>query len=464
MGNNEMGIGEYIAGWFAHNGNVTGGVWFAIFIVLLLVKPKKDVKTILLLLPKIAGTYVVFLLICFMITLSTEAASGEVAAFLQFYLTPFLACVLAGLVFRDYGLSARVVMLGLYFTTYCLTPSLDFMFGFSLPKSPDIGVFGSYILTVLSRVILLATFVVCLKRFNTDGFHSGSVWSVLIFVGVCAIVCAVQCLTFFTFEFEVMNYGCLFIWIAEMFIYAFFYMFKRQNSMKIDADIENAKLKNDMVLMRAAADNYDNMRMLRHDLKNQYAYIATLYEQGKDEEAKRFFGELSAKADAVLGNVNVSSGNRTVDIAVNMTAAKAERAGVSFEHICAVSPELRFTDSDLFSLLINLLDNAIEGSARSDAEDKRAVIMMYEQGNYLMIRVTNSVAEEDAAKRAAAGGLTSKSDKTAHGYGGRIVRRIARKYDGEVAYSAENGTFCAKAMLALTGIDDIKKEAGDEKV
>lgn len=60
MGNNEMGIGEYIAGWFAHNGNVTGGVWFAIFIVLLLVKPKKDVKTILLLLPKIAGTYVVF--------------------------------------------------------------------------------------------------------------------------------------------------------------------------------------------------------------------------------------------------------------------------------------------------------------------------------------------------------------------------------------------------------------------
>lgn len=316
-------------------------------------------------------------------------------------------------------------------------------------------------LMVLPRIVLPTAFVALLKKFNTDGFHSGSIWPVLIFEGVCMIVCIVQFINFFTFEFEIMNYGCIFIWIAEVLIYVFYYLFKRQNSMRIDGEIENAKLKNEMILMETAADGYDNMRMLRHDLKNQYAYIATLYEQGKDEEAKKFFGELSAKADAVL--TNISSGNRTVDIAVNMTAAKAERTGVCFEHICTVPSKLRFADSDFFSLLINLLNNAVEGGARSNAEKKTVSLLIYCQGNYMMICVTNSVGEIEAAARAASG-ITSKTDKNAHGYGSRIVKKIVHKYDGEVVYSEENGTFCAKAMLALRGLDEIKRdeETGNE--
>lgn len=457
---NDVGVGEYIAGWFTNNGNVTGGIWFALFIVLLLVKHRKDLKSILLILLKIVGTYAVFLLVCFVITVLSESASGEVSAFLQFYLTPLLVCIASGFVFRDYGPSARAVMIGMYFTTYCLTPSLDFMLGVALPR-PGMDRFASYMLMVLPRIVLLTAFVALLKKFNTDGFHSGSIWPVLIFEGVCMIVCIVQCITFFTFEFEIMNYGCIFIWIAEVLIYVFYYLFKRQNSMRIDGEIENAKLKNEMILMETAADGYDNMRMLRHDLKNQYAYIATLYEQGKDEEAKKFFGELSAKADAVL--TNISSGNRTVDIAVNMTAAKAERTGVCFEHICTVPSKLRFADSDFFSLLINLLDNAVDGSARSNAEKKTVSLLIYCQGNYMMICVTNSVGEIEAAARAASG-ITSKTDKNAHGYGSRIVKKIVHKYDGEVVYSEENGTFCAKAMLALRGLDEIKRdeETGNE--
>ena len=448
---NDVDFGAFVADWFLHNGNVLSGVQFAVFAVALLALPGKNVKKWLLLLPEAAAVYAAFLAVCFVITLATSAAPSDIASYLQFYLTPLTVCVGIAFVFREYRLSARTVMLSLYLTTWYLTPSLDFIIGVSIPHA-GWSAFASYLLTILPRVILLAVFVIMLKKFNTASFRSGSIWPVLIFEGVCVIVCVVQSITFFAFEFEIMNYGCLLVWIAELIIYVFFYLFMRQNSMKIDGDIENAKLKSEMMLMETMTSNYDSMRMLKHDLRNQYAYIAALYEQGRDDDAKRFFKEMSHDAVEVLDVV--SSGNRTVDIAVNMAAAKAARSGVKFESTCTAPAEMRFTDSDLFSLLINLFDNAVEGSARSGAEEKRASVVVYPQGNYLMIRVTNT-AGGDVTAESVARGMTSKADKAAHGYGSRIVRKIALRYDGDVVYTAKNGVFCAKAMIALNDISTV---------
>ena len=45
--------------------------------------------------------------------------------------------------------------------------------------------------------------------------------------------------------------------------------------------------------------------------------------------------------------------------------------------------------------------------------------------------------------------LTTKDDASLHGYGTRLVSKIAAKYDGVADFSYREGTFTVNAMLSM---------------
>lgn len=45
--------------------------------------------------------------------------------------------------------------------------------------------------------------------------------------------------------------------------------------------------------------------------------------------------------------------------------------------------------------------------------------------------------------------LTSKDEKDCHGYGLLNIRRVARKYHGDIDITLKNGEFCLCIMLML---------------
>lgn len=97
-------------------------------------------------------------------------------------------------------------------------------------------------------------------------------------------------------------------------------------------------------------------------------------------------------------------------------------------------------DKDMCALVFNLLDNAID-AARSSKE-KQIYIKLMMHNDSLIIEVTNSTAQ--------APDFHSKKGED-HGYGIKIIERIAAKYDGMVKYDydEQNGTVSAHCLLPL---------------
>ena len=51
---------------------------------------------------------------------------------------------------------------------------------------------------------------------------------------------------------------------------------------------------------------------------------------------------------------------------------------------------------------------------------------------------------------------TTKSNPSYHGYGIRLIRQIAEKYNGAADFSATKESFICRVMLTLDGVDEEK--------
>ena len=190
-------------------------------------------------------------------------------------------------------------------------------------------------------------------------------------------------------------------------------------------------------------DNLEEMRKIRHDIKNQFAYMRIILEQNKYDELREYFDNLSDRVAVPLSFSDCE--NRVVRDVLNLEMGKLPK-GVTIDYKVAVGAELAVGDIDLTALLINLLDNAIEACER-DRVTGAIELRMRETDGYLFVSVYNPVSDEAKARKVFAG-KTSKSGAD-HGYGTKIVAAVVEKYRGVINYTVEKGRFGAEAMLAL---------------
>ena len=96
------------------------------------------------------------------------------------------------------------------------------------------------------------------------------------------------------------------------------------------------------------------------------------------------------------------------------------------------------------SLLVNLLDNAIEASRRASSPSISVKLCMKQ--DYLFCYVTNNIDEGSLSANPEL--KSTKKDKTMHGFGIRTVKLIAEQYHGDCEFSVKDGRFFATVMLA----------------
>ncbi len=236
--------------------------------------------------------------------------------------------------------------------------------------------------------------------------------------------------------------------VAELVVYYAVLRLVRGFNERRQLQAERHLMEGRLAALDAYRESGESLRILRHEVKNQYAYIKMLLEQKDYERAEEFFGEMSMRANPTFLHVN--SGNALVDDIVNLELSRATAAGVDVDSRIAVPPELPFEEIDLASVLMNLLDNAIEACAQVPPAEKTIRLALVADGGSLLISVSNPAAQ---APRAAERGdlLTTKKDSSLHGYGTGIIKKIAEKYDGVADFSFADGVFTAKVMLALLG-------------
>jgi sensor histidine kinase regulating citrate/malate metabolism len=182
-------------------------------------------------------------------------------------------------------------------------------------------------------------------------------------------------------------------------------------------------------------ENAAVINMKCHDLKKQIAMIR------KMSDAEQREGSLKQVEKAILIYDGIAkTKNDTVNLIVSEKSMLCEKYGISFSYILKVDHLDKLNELDLYSLLGNALDNAIEEEVKIGEREKRIISLKTEMkdGN-IQIHVENYIESRPIFKDGLP--VTTKENKQWHGYGMKSIKYIAEKYHGTIDISVEDNMF-----------------------
>ena len=188
--------------------------------------------------------------------------------------------------------------------------------------------------------------------------------------------------------------------------------------------------------------NREELAKISHDIKNQFAYVGALLQQGKYEEAQKYVEDYVNTSNPVLNSFSCS--NNVINSIINLELTKAKIKRIKIDVKVVVPPSLPFQDSDLVSLLTNMIDNALENYYSENKESITVRIM--KQNDSIRFIVSNPVNMEKINPRAL---TTTRKTGRGHGYGTKIIKNIVVAYNGYVDFNVEDNHFICDVMLNL---------------
>lgn len=179
-----------------------------------------------------------------------------------------------------------------------------------------------------------------------------------------------------------------------------------------------------------------------HDLKHQIRGIRNSSKEDID-------GYLEEMEDSIyIYEAIVKTGNEVLDTILTEKSLYCKEHEITVS--CVVDGnQMNFINTvDLYAILGNTIDNAIEAVEKFEEKEKRQIdIMIYRQQNFLIMNIINPIKgtlvyEEELP-------VTTKKDRKYHGYGLKSMKHLVKKYDGFLSISEENGCFSLKMLIPI---------------
>lgn len=215
---------------------------------------------------------------------------------------------------------------------------------------------------------------------------------------------------------------------------------------KNNTAIENEKLKLLLTYNKQYIENADTeyqlIRKLRHDTKDVYRVIDDYLESNDVENARKYIRQMVDIADDRIIFVNTQ--NNAVNAIINSKLTIAKSFGINATCL-SINEFDGIDDIDLCRLLSNMLENAITATSNIKLKDKQINLKILLKSDKYTFLIKNSidasVLKENPKLR------TTKTKFDSHGYGVKIIRDIAKKYNGHCDFYEEENMFCCLAVL-----------------
>lgn len=238
-------------------------------------------------------------------------------------------------------------------------------------------------------------------------------------------------------------------WIILSVILLFAILFYRVNQQR-EMEAEIAKLKQEQAeiverdyqaLRRTYADN----AKLYHDLHNHIEAIYQCLIQGDTKEAVRYCEDLRTPVRQI--SQTVWTGDKALDYLISSKMALAEQEQIKTKVNIEYPHNTNIRSVDLTTILGNLLDNALE-AAKAAPESLRFLNLTMRRINaMLIIKVENGYGNTPIQENGKL--LTSKKDKSFHGWGLKSVQTAADRYDGTIRTDYKDHVFQSVVTLSF---------------
>ena len=221
--------------------------------------------------------------------------------------------------------------------------------------------------------------------------------------------------------------------------------FLDENNLKRDINFANLQLQiqyeKDMAAYnKRVIEQYENHRIIIHDIKKHLISISLLNQKQDYEAIDRYLSNLLQSAD-LQENLQVSD-QPFLNSLLLRYKQECTKQKISFFTDIRSGVISFLNESDLTSLLCNLLDNAMEAACDIPGAFIELRIEKRENTNITLIVLVNSsrinpLLPDNSLLR------SHKEPSLFHGLGMKSVRRVLDKYHGDITYhyDTSNNTF-----------------------
>ena len=189
-------------------------------------------------------------------------------------------------------------------------------------------------------------------------------------------------------------------------------------------------------------ENIDIINQKCHDMKHQLSALRNF----KGAEIGEYIEEV--EASIMIYDHVIKTDNEVLNTILSEKSLYCERHGIKLS-LMVDGSQLDFMNTqDIYVLLGNALDNAIEAVNKHNDTEKRVISLnISAKGQILSIQTNNYVETipqfDDGLP------VTTKKRKAYHGFGVKSMRHIAEKYGGYMNTSVENHVFMLQIVIPI---------------
>lgn len=309
-----------------------------------------------------------------------------------------------------------------------------------------------FIMIISVQLIVTYAYRITLKIFKKNGIKLNSQeWMLILIVfilsfGIILMIHMVQLNNQMSRLYHnLLLISCFALILINIVCYYMVVRLSSANSIKTENEILLTESNYRKQYAQNTQSQYEEIRRIRHDIKQSYDVILQLVSEGHYDKIKEYLQQMNQLICSVESTIDTN--NTIVNAILNTKLSIAKKLGI--KTLCSTVKEfhiMQIQEIDLCHMIGNLLDNAIEATLNCPENITKYIeIFITEKSSFLNVTVKNTYNPEELNLDFE----SNKPDKNLHGFGIKTIRGIADKYDGFVDFYTEENVFCCNVKLKI---------------
>lgn len=199
-------------------------------------------------------------------------------------------------------------------------------------------------------------------------------------------------------------------------------------------------------------EKQQEIRSIRHEMKNHLACIRSLYQTGKLQEMEEYMNEMIESSNGTADLFE--TGNDIVNAILNDVQSRYHKEHITIRLEGGFPAQLYIAPLDLCVVFANIITNAVEAILRMNrkaGEESYIDVKISSFKEDLYIDINNPIEKKAEVINGTL--VTSKKDKSLHGFGVANVIKRVEKYRGSYKFRMENKQFYVEIFLKNQAIN-----------
>jgi hypothetical protein len=226
---------------------------------------------------------------------------------------------------------------------------------------------------------------------------------------------------------------CILVIALEQYLFREKRLSREKETMEQLLQMANAQQK-------SSREAIDIINIKCHDLKHQIKQLQKIENEG---ERCTYIEEIRNAIS--IYDATYHTGCEALDYILREKTLISDERGIAFSCM-ADGKAVDFMDrTDLYALLGNALDNALEQEEKEDEEKRIISLNIHKRGLMSILHLENTCSNPPDFREGVP--QTTKPDKNNHGFGVTSMSYIVKKYDGDMMMHVEDGKFILDIAL-----------------